>query len=65
MGVNYGQRRPRLHDLANPTEIVETTIGEKELKMEHWDEQLIYDKINAELDKQEDKLKKKTEFFER
>ena len=65
MGVNYGQRRPRMEDLKNPTEIVETTIGEKELKMTHFDEQLIYDKINAELDKQEAKIKKKSEFFER
>ena len=51
--------------MSNPTEIVETTIGEKVLKMEHWDEQLIYDKINAELDIQEAKIKKKSEFFER
>jgi len=65
MGVNYGQRRQRSADLANPTDIVETTIGEKDFDMSHWDEQLIYDVINAKLDIQEDKLKKKTEFFER
>lgn len=65
MGVNYGQRRPRLHDLKNPTDIVMTTIGEKELKMDHYDEQLIFDVINKKLDVQEDKLKKKSEFFER
>jgi len=65
MGVNYGQRRPRLHDLKNPTDIVMTTIGEKELKMDHYDEQLIYDVINEKLDTQEDKIKKKSEFFER
>lgn len=65
MGVNYGQRRQRSSDLVNPTDIVETTIGEKDFDMSHWDEQLIYDVINEKLDVQEDKLKKKTEFFER
>lgn len=65
MGVNYGQRRPRMHDLENPTDIVETTIGEKDFDMSHYDEKLIYDVINAKLDIQEDKIKKKSEFFER
>lgn len=65
MGVNYGQRRQRSADLTNPTEIVETTIGEKDLDMSHWDEKLIYDVINAAIDKQEAKLARKTQFFER
>lgn len=65
MGVNYGQRRQRSSDLQNPTEIVETTIGEKDFDMSHWDEQLIFDKINAAIDVQEAKLARKTQFFER
>ena len=54
-----------MHDLQNPGEIIVTTIGEKDFDMSHWDEQLIYDFINAKLDIQEAKLKKKTEEFER
>jgi len=65
MGVNYGQRRQRSSDLRNPTDIVESTIGEKDFDMSHWDEQLIYDVINKRLDEQEAKLKEKTLFFER
>ena len=65
MGVNYGQRRPRLHDLKNPTEIVEYTIGVMRHDMSHYDEQLVSDVINEKIDIQEAKLKKKTEEFER
>ena len=65
MGVNYGQKRPRLHDLRNPTDIVTYTIGVENIKMSHYDEQIISDIINAKLDIQDAKLKRKTEFFER
>ena len=65
MGVNYGQRRPRLHDLRNPGEIVVESIGKENFYLNHYDEQQTADKINAELDKQDAKLKKKLEFFER
>lgn len=65
MGVNYGQRRQRLADLKNPTDIVEYTIGVKNFKMSHYDEQLVHDIINERLDVQEEKLKEKTLFFVR
>ena len=65
MGVRYGQKRPRLHDLRNPTDIVTYTIGVKDFAMSHYDEQLVSDIINEKLDAQYVKLKRKTEFFER
>jgi len=65
MGVNYGQRRPRLHDLRNPGDIVEAAIGFEKFKRNHYDEQVIYDVINAKLDIQEDKIKEKSQFFVR
>lgn len=65
MGVNYGQRRQRLSDLRNPGELVSYSIGAKEIDMDHYDEQLVFDHINAKIDIQEAKLKKKSEEFER
>lgn len=65
MGVNYGQRRQRSSDLKNPGELVSYSIGTKDINMEHYDEQVVYDHINARIDAQEAKLKKKSEEFER
>ncbi len=65
MGVNYGQRRPRLHDLENPTDIVTYTIGVERFDTSHYDETVVFDVINEQIDKQEAKLKRKTEFFVR
>ena len=65
MGVNYGQRRQRSSDLQNPGELVSEAIGKKDIDMDHYDEQQTFDHINAKLDIQEAKLKKKSEFFER
>lgn len=65
MGVNYGQRRQRSSDLVNPTDIVMASRGADEFKKNHYDEQQIYDVINAKLDIQEAKLKEKTQFFVR
>ena len=65
MGFNYGQRRQRSSSIVNPGDVTSYAIGVKDINMDHYDEQIVNDEINKKLDAQEDKIKKRTEFFER
>ena len=62
MGYNFGLRRnrmepARLGDL--PDELL-VALGEKNFKLMHYDEQIIFDKINARLDKKQAEFNSKT-----
>ena len=65
MGKNYGQNRPRMHDLKSPGDIVSASIGERNFQLSHYDEQQVFDHINAKLDIQEAKIVARSSFFVR
>jgi hypothetical protein len=55
MGVRYVKRN-RMEGLPNIPDPVLSSIGMTNLKFEKFDEQLVYDIINAELDIQQEKI---------
>ena len=55
MGVRY-QKRKRLESLKKINDITLSAIGNNDLNLEKYDEQIIFDHVNAKLDKQEDKI---------
>lgn len=65
MGFNFGQRRQRSSSMVNPGDVTSSSLGTRDINLDHLDEELISDQINAKLDIQEAKIKKKTEEFER
>lgn len=55
MGVRY-QKRKRLESLKKINDITLSAIGNNDLNLEKYDEQIIFDHVNEKLDKQEDKI---------
>lgn len=55
MGLNY-QRRPRLEDLRDVPDEVLPTFGREDFNSAQFDDQLIYDKMNKQLDKAQERL---------
>ena len=53
MGINFGQRRPRLEPLdtnKNGNQLIGYALSRDNIRFEHFDEQQVADLVNARLD---------------
>lgn len=56
MGLRY-KKRGRLERVGRVPDEILASIGQTNINYERFDEQLVYDKINAKLDKESAKIK--------